>query len=133
MVLLIILTIGLSFLLNWLVPLIGFESDPFTVWLVSYLICFLAIIPWQLKREEQRYEGFMEREPFWNTESTMILQILAIAEKRKGYITPSDIAAHTELTIKQAIEALQKLQKQGYAELSVAQTGDIIYYFPGFK
>ena len=49
-----------------------------------------------------------------------------------GRATPVEIALKAQVTLDQANELLQNMQKGGYAELEVTESGTIIYQFRGF-
>ena len=61
------------------------------------------------------------------------MALLAIVKAKHGYVTATDLVAQSELlTLGSANNILSKLQKRGFIDLSVAPSGEILYYFPGF-
>lgn len=59
-------------------------------------------------------------------------QVLALAEREKGRITPALTALKTNLSIEDAEKILSDLAGRGYANMEVTSTGRIEYLFPEF-
>jgi predicted HTH transcriptional regulator len=59
-------------------------------------------------------------------------QILAVAQKERGKITPSLVALKTSLSIEEAEQVLQDLVRRGHASMEVLGDGRIEYRFPEF-
>ena len=59
-------------------------------------------------------------------------EILKLARRENGIITPAMAAIDTELTIEKAEKILDKLAGKGYASMHVTDDGMIKYEFPEF-
>ncbi len=58
--------------------------------------------------------------------------ILKLARQYKGRLTPVELAVNSSLSLEEAENALEEIVRKGYANMTVADTGNIIYEFPGF-
>ena len=58
--------------------------------------------------------------------------ILRLARSNKGQVTPGEVAIEGDLSVDEARKELDKLAKQGMAELRVRSSGVIVYFFPEF-
>ncbi len=63
---------------------------------------------------------------------TLETTILKLARQHKGRLTPVELAVNSSLSLEESQEALEEIVRRGYAEIAVADTGSIIYEFPGF-
>ncbi|ATF13747.1 MarR family transcriptional regulator [Brevibacillus sp. HB1.1] len=93
---------------------------------------FILGLPLEIKYKRAKSKCLKKLKFFDSLESENILFILSLARDQQGYVTPMDIASQSTLTIEKAQNILSKLQKDGFAELSVTEKGDILYYFAGF-
>jgi hypothetical protein len=59
-------------------------------------------------------------------------EILRVAVEQKGKLTPAGVALKTNLTIQEAQALLEKMTKQGYAEMKILSSGLIEFEFPEF-
>ncbi len=59
-------------------------------------------------------------------------EILRIAQREKGRITPALVALNSFLSIERAESILENLAKKGYASMHVTEDGRIEYEFPEF-
>ena len=66
------------------------------------------------------------------TKESMERVILKTAKRDGGIVSPGEVALQAEVTIEDAKEYLEKLVKQGYAEMRVKKTGMLVYVFPEF-
>ncbi|WP_232696464.1 MarR family transcriptional regulator [Brevibacillus daliensis] len=123
----------LKFLQPYSTELVGQEPTLVAIIVVSSGLAFLIGLPLQFKKVIRRYDELTEYEFPSRNEDSAILEVLSIASSQKGYVSIIDVAAQSEMTIERAQNILNKLQKSGYADLSVAETGDVIYYFVGFE
>ncbi|WP_429841552.1 MarR family transcriptional regulator [Brevibacillus sp. FIR094] len=92
---------------------------------------FILGLPLEIKFRRAKSKSLKKLKFFDNLEAKKILFILSVARAQHGYVTAADIASQSDLTILKAQNILEKLQKEGVADLSVAETGDILYYFVG--
>jgi hypothetical protein len=60
-------------------------------------------------------------------------EILRIARKSGGSLTPAIVALESDLTAERAEEALQGLTRRGYASMRVTDEGRVFYDFPEFQ
>ncbi|MFS0555967.1 MarR family transcriptional regulator [Brevibacillus sp. 179-C9.3 HS] len=95
-------------------------------------IGFILGLPLELKYSRAVSKVLKKLKFFDKLENDDILFILSVARSQHGYVTAADIASQSALTLQKAQNVLNKLQQQGFADLSVAETGDILYYFAGF-
>lgn len=58
--------------------------------------------------------------------------ILNLAKRNGGVVTPSQVAIEARIEATEAREALEKLVKQGFAEIQVTKVGVMVYAFPEF-
>jgi hypothetical protein len=58
--------------------------------------------------------------------------ILRTAKSNRGAATPAEIALAADIPLDEAKTALEKLVSQGYAEMRVRKSGQIVYTFPEF-
>ena len=58
--------------------------------------------------------------------------ILRVARKNGGQVTPGEVAIEGDLSVDEARKELDKLAKNGMAEVRVRSSGVIVYYFPEF-
>ncbi len=58
--------------------------------------------------------------------------ILRLARANKGQVTPGEVAIEGDLSVDEARKELDKLAKQGMAELRIRSSGVVVYYFPEF-
>jgi hypothetical protein len=58
--------------------------------------------------------------------------ILRIARKNAGQVTPGEVAIEGDMSVDEARKALDKLAKDGVAEIRVRSSGVIVYYFAEF-
>ena len=66
------------------------------------------------------------------TKESMERVILKTAKRDGGIVSPGEVALQADVTIEDAKSYLEKLVKQGYAELRVKKTGMLVYVFPEF-
>jgi len=66
------------------------------------------------------------------TKDSMERVILKTAKRDGGIVSPGEVALQADVTIEDAKSYLEKLVKQGYAELRVKKTGMLVYVFPEF-
>jgi hypothetical protein len=59
-------------------------------------------------------------------------QILSLAERSGGKITPLELAQETNLPLKDAKGLLEALCQRGTAEVEVTEEGNLVYVFRGF-
>ncbi|MBW5467123.1 MarR family transcriptional regulator [Brevibacillus formosus] len=93
---------------------------------------FILGLPLEIKYKREKSKGLKKLTFRESLESENILFILSLARDQQGYVTAADIASQSALTIQKAQNILSKLQKDGFADLSVTEKGDILYYFAGF-
>ncbi|AEJ62450.1 hypothetical protein Spith_2195 [Spirochaeta thermophila DSM 6578] len=60
-------------------------------------------------------------------------EILLVARRHGGVLTPTILAVETELTLKEAEKMLEQLASKGYASMEITDSGRIEYHFPEFK
>jgi hypothetical protein len=60
-------------------------------------------------------------------------QILLAANKHHGLITPQMVTMATGLSLRQAKEELEKMRKEEYCSLDIAEDGSELYQFHGLK
>jgi predicted ArsR family transcriptional regulator len=58
--------------------------------------------------------------------------ILRLARKNAGLVTPGEVAIEGDMSVEEARKALDKLAKEGVAEIRVRSSGVIVYYFAEF-
>lgn len=58
--------------------------------------------------------------------------ILRLARSNKGQVTPGEVAIEGDLSVDEARKELDKLAKQGMAELRIRSSGVVVYFFPEF-
>ncbi|AWX56348.1 MarR family transcriptional regulator [Brevibacillus brevis] len=93
---------------------------------------FIFGLPLEIKYKRAKSKWLKKLKFLESLESDNILYILSVARDQQGYVTAADIASQSTLTIQKAQDILSKLQKKGFADLSVTEKGDILYYFAGF-
>lgn len=59
-------------------------------------------------------------------------QILKLARKFKGKLTPVELATNSSLSLEEANNALEDIVRKGYANIIVTDAGTFVYEFPGF-
>ncbi len=59
-------------------------------------------------------------------------EILRIAQKQKGIVTPALVTLNSSLSLEEADRLLQDLCRKGYAGMNVTENGRIEYQFPEF-
>lgn len=59
-------------------------------------------------------------------------QILQLARRFRGRLTPVELASNTDLSLEEADKALEDFVRKGYAEMEVTDAGSIVYEFSGF-
>ncbi len=82
----------------------------------------------QVPDQHQRSSAQPEISP----EKALETKILRLARQFKGRLTPLELAANSELALEEADQALENIVRKGYANMTVSETGHIIYEFPGF-
>jgi TM2 domain-containing membrane protein YozV len=58
--------------------------------------------------------------------------ILVLAESREGIVTPARVALSAEVGVEKARNALDRLVRQGFADVRVSEAGVMLYIFPEF-
>lgn len=58
-------------------------------------------------------------------------QILRLAEKRNGSLTPIELAMETSLSVEEAKKQLESWANQGVVTIKVAENGALVYHFTG--
>ena len=58
--------------------------------------------------------------------------ILRVARKNGGQVTPGEVAIEGDISVDEARKELDKLAKNGMAEVRVRSSGVVVYYFPEF-
>jgi len=58
--------------------------------------------------------------------------ILKVARKNAGQVTPGEVAIEGDMTVEEARKALDKLAKEGVAEVRIRSSGVLVYYFAEF-
>lgn len=58
--------------------------------------------------------------------------VLRVARKNAGLVTPGEVAIEGDMSVDEARKALDKLAKDGVAEIRVRSSGVIVYYFAEF-
>jgi hypothetical protein len=58
--------------------------------------------------------------------------ILKVARKNGGQVTPGEVAIESDISVDDARKELDKLAKNGLAEVRVRSSGVIVYYFAEF-
>ncbi len=58
--------------------------------------------------------------------------ILKTAKENEGIVTPGEIALKADISLEKSKEYLEKLVKEGFAEIRVKKTGMMVYVFPEF-
>lgn len=71
-------------------------------------------------------------QPEISPEKALETKILRLARQFKGRLTPLELAANSELALEEADKALENIVRKGYANMTVSESGHIIYEFPGF-
>lgn len=90
-------------------------------------------LPLEMKFGKFRSRAYQQLRRFTMMNNKSTMAVLSVAKARHGYLTAADLAAQSELmTLGRANKILTELQKRGYIDLSVAASGEILYYFPGF-
>jgi hypothetical protein len=59
-------------------------------------------------------------------------RILAFAGSKAGHVTPTEVALNCRLSLKESEVTLNRLVKQGAAEVQITDDGVMVYTFPGF-
>ena len=79
-----------------------------------------------------RHKSSQKRQMKSAPKQTQETQILQLARKFGGQLTPVELATHTSLSLEESDKALEDLVRKGYANMNVTDSGHIIYDFPGF-
>ena len=58
--------------------------------------------------------------------------ILKTAKENEGIVSPGEVALRSDISLDEAKSYLEKLVKEGYADIRVKKTGMIVYVFPEF-
>jgi len=58
--------------------------------------------------------------------------ILRVARKNGGQVTPGEVAIETDISVDEARKELDKLARNGMAEVRVRSSGVVVYYFAEF-
>ncbi|MFA4133016.1 MULTISPECIES: MarR family transcriptional regulator [unclassified Brevibacillus] len=111
---------------------------PYEMTALHYVVYAMALgfilgLPLEIKYKRAKSKWLKKLKFHESLESDNILLILSLARDQQGYVTAADIASQSTLTIEKAQNILSKLQKDGFADLSVTEKGDILYYFEGFS
>lgn len=99
-----------------------------------------------LNRDIELEEG--RREPHWEqmprrpyaasakpqtlTEDDKEKLTLNLAQRFKGYLTATELASHSRMSLKEAKDTLDRLAKEGFADIRVTDGGAVLYHFTGF-
>jgi hypothetical protein len=67
-----------------------------------------------------------------NAPEPLELVILRLARQRRGVVTPGEAALEAKVSLDEAKRELERLLKQGHAELRVRKSGVLVYTFPEF-
>jgi hypothetical protein len=59
--------------------------------------------------------------------------ILRVARKNGGQVTPGEVAIESDISVEDARNELDKMAKNGSAEIRVRSSGVIVYFFPEFS
>jgi hypothetical protein len=59
-------------------------------------------------------------------------QILQLARRFGGRLTPVELASNTHLSLEEADKALEEFVRKGHADMTVTDAGSIVYEFSGF-
>ncbi|MCP4403679.1 MAG: TM2 domain-containing protein [bacterium] len=59
-------------------------------------------------------------------------QILQLARRFHGRLTPVELASNSNLSLEESDKALEELVRKGHAEMDVTDSGSIVYEFSGF-
>ncbi|MED0672641.1 hypothetical protein [Aneurinibacillus aneurinilyticus] len=130
------ITVALYFFIKWVGPIFRPEDESdlsnFTIILISLGIALIIMIVSRMKGDITQFEKLRNRE-IEGKESPKIIEVLSIVKANEGFVTIADVAGNSELNMRESEEILYKFQKEGHAQLKVAETGDVIFYFPGFR
>ena len=99
----------------------GFEGLAFWAWLFAeggLLVGGMSILRNTNRRIKRLKQEKLERD------------ILRLASRNQGRLTPDDVARHTPLSLDEAKQNLDKMQEAGHINLEVSAQGTIIYAFP---
>ncbi len=69
---------------------------------------------------------------FGSKKESMDSIILKTAKENGGIVTPGEIALKADIPLEKSKEYLEKLVKEGFAEIRVKKTGMMVYVFPEF-
>lgn len=58
--------------------------------------------------------------------------VLKVAKAKGGRVTPGEVALEGDCTVDEARKVLDRMAKDGYAELKVRSSGVVVYVFPEF-
>lgn len=132
---LISITVIFYFFIKWVGPVFRPEDESdlsnFTIILISLGIALIIMIVSRMKGDITQLEKLKNKE-IGSKESPRIIEVLSIVKANEGFVTIADVAGNSELNMHESEEILYKFQKEGHAQLKVAETGDVIFYFPGF-
>lgn len=84
------------------------------------------------EREAGRQIPPKKTPPPLDPKKTQETQILQLARKFHGRLTPVELASNTHLSLEEADKALEEFARKGYAEMTVTDSGSIVYEFSGF-
>lgn len=117
---------------EYILPAIKMDVQFWQVFTLCLALALLIGLPLEIKFSKYKSMAYQQVWFFTQMNSESTKAVLAIAKARNGYITAADLAAQSDMfTLGSASRILTELQKKGIIDLSVAPSGEILYYFPG--
>ena len=84
------------------------------------------------KRRSEHRASPRKTPPPLNPEKLQETQILQLARRFSGKLTPVELASHSNMSLEEADKALEEFVRKGHAEMTVTESGSIVYEFSGF-
>lgn len=117
---------------EYILPAVQADVQFWQVFTFCLALALLIGLPLEIKFSKYRSMAYQQVWFFTQMNSEDTKEVLAIAKARNGYVTAADLAARSDMfTLTSASRILSEMQKKGTIDLSVAPSGEILYYFPG--
>ncbi len=82
---------------------------------------------------DRTVSGALPRETSYPKPDSTERIILKAAKRNGGQVTPGEVAIEGNISMEDARKELDKLAKNGMAEIRVRSSGVVVYYFPEFS
>lgn len=92
-------------------------------------VAAIAVFIWYRDRAQNvQHMQALRHHQHWEQ---MKRNILHLAARNHGLITPMDVVLASEMSLDEASRILEQMRMEGYAQLRVADNGSYVYHFDG--